>query len=48
MVTLLVMRIFSSFLGASRACTGFRDSAAESRFKDCIAIFIFGTLPCIL
>jgi len=30
--TLLVMRIFSGFLGASRACANFCDSIAESRF----------------
>ncbi|NRA19385.1 MAG: hypothetical protein HRU05_02795 [Oceanospirillaceae bacterium] len=32
-VTLLVMKIFSAFLGASRACAYFRDSTAEFRFK---------------
>ena len=31
--TLLVMRIFSGFLGASRACAYFRDSTAECRFN---------------
>ena len=31
-VTLLVMRTFSSFLGASRACADFRDPTAVSRF----------------
>jgi len=30
-VTLLVMRIFSGFLGASRACAYFRDPTAVSR-----------------
>jgi len=30
-VTLLVMRIFYSFLGASRVCAFFRVSTAESR-----------------
>jgi hypothetical protein len=30
-VTLLVIRAFSSFLGASRACADFRDSIAASR-----------------
>jgi len=28
-VTLLVMRTFSGFLGASRACAHFRDSTAD-------------------
>ena len=32
-VTLLVMSIFPSFLGASRACADFRDPTADSRFK---------------
>jgi len=31
-VTLLVMKIFYSFLGASRTCAFFRDSTAEFRF----------------
>ena len=30
-VTLLVMKIFSGFLSASRACAYFRDSTAEFR-----------------
>ena len=30
-VTLLVMKIFFSFLDASRACADFRDSTTESR-----------------
>jgi len=30
-VTLLVMRIFSDLLGASRTCAYFRDSTAEFR-----------------
>jgi len=30
-VTLLVMKIFSGLLGASRTCAYFRDSTAESR-----------------
>jgi len=30
-VTLLVMKIFSGFLGASRTCAYFRDSIAEFR-----------------
>ncbi len=32
-VTLLVMSIFSNFLGVFRACAGFRDSTEESRFN---------------
>ncbi|NQZ32052.1 MAG: hypothetical protein HRU06_12305 [Oceanospirillaceae bacterium] len=32
-VTLLVMKIFSGFLGASRICAYFRDSTAEFRIK---------------
>ena len=32
-VTLLVIKIFSGLLGASRACAYFRDSTAEFRFK---------------
>ena len=32
-VTLLVMRSFSNFLGASRACAYFRDPTAFSRFN---------------
>ncbi len=33
-VTLLVMSIFSNFLGALRACADFRDSTEESRIMD--------------
>ena len=32
-VTLLVMKIFSGFLGASRTCAHYRDSIAEFRFE---------------
>jgi hypothetical protein len=32
-LTLLVMSLFSSFLGASRACADFRESTEESRLK---------------
>jgi len=32
-VTLLVMRIFSGFLGASRTCAFFRDSTVEFRLN---------------
>ena len=38
-VTLLVMKIFYGFLGASRACAYFRDSTAEFRLKDAFRYF---------
>ena len=38
-VTLLVMRMFYRFLGASRTCAFFRDSTAESRFNASFYIF---------
>ncbi len=40
-VTLLVMKTFSGFLGASRACAHFRDSTAEFRLKHTHLITLF-------
>jgi len=40
-VTLLVMRIFSGFLGVSRTCAYLRDSIAESRIIKATAMLQF-------